>query len=376
MSNPRTILQFGTGRFLRAFIGAMAQQANEAGDSQYRIVAVQSTSGPRADLLNANDAYTVQIRGLDAGETIDCPIRVGCTERAIVAAEDWSEVLHVARRPELAFITSNTTEASYALDHTDTPDENPPRSFPAKLTRCLLARFAAGLPGAVVAPCELVERNGEALRNLVLDQAKRWRLDDAFLLWLQNDCAWLCSMVDRMVVPPKPDDPLAQDELSAIAEPFCQWLIERISGREIPFMQHPAIEWVADVDAMFLRKVRILNGAHTAMVSKYLARGYETVQDVMRDSEAADWVRGLIFDEVIPCIDGRVEGAESFARQTLDRLANPFFEHKLRDIAMGHEAKVDIRLRSTYNEYIALNGKEPERIAEAIREAEKIISPS
>lgn len=355
----------------------MTQESNDAGNGPHQIVAVQSTPGSRAYLLNAaDDGYPVQMRGLEDGETVDRALQVDCTEHAFVAADAWSEVMQVARRPELAFITSNTTEAAYTLDHADMPDENPPSSFPAKLTRCLLARFSNDLPGAVIAPCELLERNGEVLRDLVLTQAQQWHMDDKFIKWLENDCTWLCSMVDRMVVPPKSDDPLAQDELSAVCEPFCQWLIERIPERDVPFLQHPAVDWVDDVDAMFLRKVRILNGAHTAMVSKYLQRGFKTVQDVMKDDEASEWVRGLIFEEVIPCIENRVEGAESFAQQTLDRLANPFFDHKLQDIAMGHESKVAIRLRSTYDDYLDLNGREPKRITEAIEEAAKIFMPS
>lgn len=366
-SDSPTILQFGTGRFLRAFIGAMVQEANDSGSDTHEIVAVQSTPGPRATLLNTSEnGYTVQIRGVVDGATIDKPIQVTCVKRAIVAADDWASVLNAATNPKLAFITSNTTEASYTLDESDTPDATPPSSFPAKLTLCLKARFDTEGSGAVIAPCELVEKNGSVLKDLVLEQAERWKLDAAFVTWLSNECVWLNTMVDRMVVPPKDDDPLAEDELNAVAEPFCQWIIERVPGRDVPFLSHPAIQWVNDVDAMFLRKVRILNGAHTAMVAKYLPQGIETVQAVMLDTEAREWVRGLIMEEAIPCIADRVDDAELFALQTIDRLANPFFEHRLKDIAMGHDAKIEIRLKSTYDEYVKLFGQEPKRVAEAI----------
>lgn len=371
MAEVSTILQFGTGRFLRAFIGVFVQEANDAGDAgdgAHRIVAIQSTPGKRADLLNeAEDGYTVQIRGVVDGETVDRPVQVRCVERAILAAEEWDAALETATTSDLAFITSNTTEASYALDELDTFDAAPPNSFPAKLTLCLKARFEAGLLGAVIAPCELVEKNGTVLRGLVLEQVAVWNLDAAFVTWLTDECVWLNTMVDRMVVPPRDEDPLAKaDKLAAIAEPFSQWIIERVLGRDVPFLSHPGIQWVDDVDAMFLRKVRILNGAHTAMVAKYLPQGFETVQEVMRDADARDWVRGLIVEETIPCITHRAENCGTFAFQVLDRLANPFFEHRLKDIAMGHDAKVEIRLKSTYDDYVELYGTEPKRIAEAI----------
>jgi tagaturonate reductase len=371
-SERSTILQFGTGRFLRAFIGVFVQEANDAGGDAHSIVAVQSTQGPRAALLNAGDGYTIQIRGIVEGETVDTPVQVTATERALVAATDWAEVLEVACRPELAFITSNTTEASYALDDSDTADAAPPNSYPAKLALCLKARFGAGQPGAVVAPCELVEKNASVLRGLVLEQVARWNLDDSFVAWLTEDCTWLNTMVDRMVVPPKNDDPLASNELNAVAEPFSQWIIERAPNCEVPFLSHPGIQWVDDVDAMFLRKVRILNGAHTAMVAKYLPQGIETVQEVMRDADARDWVRGLIVEEAIPCITHRVDDAALFAYQTIDRLTNPFFEHRLKDIAMGHDAKVTIRLKSTFDDYVALYDIEPKRVAEAIANSDRV----
>ncbi|MFP6583986.1 MAG: altronate dehydrogenase [Candidatus Hydrogenedentota bacterium] len=363
-----TILQFGTGRFLRAFIGVFVQEANDVGGGSHGIVAVQSTPGKRADLLNESaDGYTIQIRGVVDGETIDRPVQVKCVERALLAAEEWDAVLEAAANPELAFITSNTTEASYALDESDTFDAAPPNSFPAKLALCLRARFDAGLPGATIAPCELVEKNGAVLRALVLEQVAVWNMDAAFVTWLTEECGWLNTMVDRMVVPPYDEDPLAKaDPLAAIAEPFSQWIIERVPGREVSFLSHPGIQWVDDVDAMFLRKVRILNGAHTAMVAKYLPLGFETVQEVMQDADARDWVRGLIVEEAIPCIAHRAENCGTFAFQTLDRLANPFFEHRLKDIAMGHDAKVEIRLKSTFDDYVELYGKEPKRVAEAI----------
>ena len=362
------ILQFGTGRFLRAFIEVFVQEANDAGESPYTVIAVQSTPGSRATLINeATDGYPACVQGIEEGETINKTIQVKSLSRAIVAATEWDAVLEVARDPKLQIVTSNTTEAAYALDVDDTdPNANPPKSYPAKLCRVLLERFNHGLPALTLAPCELVEGNGNVLRGLVLEQAAAWALDDAFLAWLHDDCTWLSSMVDRMVVPPKEDDPLAANELCAVTEPFSLWVIQKIPGREVPFLQHPGISWVDDIESCFLRKVRILNGAHTAMVAKYLPQGFRTVRDVMQNTEANEWVRGLIFEEIIPCIQKRTEDAELFAHQTLDRLSNPFFEHKLADIAMGHEAKVTIRLRSTYDDYVGLHDKEPARLKDAI----------
>ena len=366
--DSNSILQFGTGRFLRAFVEVLVHESNDAGNDPWTVIAVQSTPGPRATLINeATDGYPVCVQGIEEGETINKTIQVKSLSRAIVAATEWDHVLEVARDPQLKIITSNTTEAAYALDASDANAQTVvPKSYPAKLCRVLLERFTNRLAPLTLAPCELVEGNGIVLRGLVLEQAVAWELDDAFTSWVHDDCIWLSSMVDRMVVPPKDDDPLASNELCAVTEPFSLWVIQNIPGRVVPFLQHPNISWVDDIDASFLRKVRVLNGAHTGMVAMYLPQGFRTVRDVMQNTDARDWVRGLMFEEILPCIVERTDTPARFAFQTIERLSNPFFEHKLADIAMGHAAKVAIRLQSSYDDYRKIYGEEPRRLKDAI----------
>jgi len=59
----------------------------------------------------------------------------------------------------------------------------------------------------------------------------------------------------------------------------------------------------------------------------------------------------LLFEEVVPALQGRVVEPEAFARQTLERFRNPFLEHKLSDILKHHDEKVQIRLVPTRREY-------------------------
>jgi tagaturonate reductase len=364
MSESPIILQFGTGRFLRAFADCFVHESNQP----YSVVAVQSTPGPRADLINQSEnGYPVFVRGLAKGVTVEETIQVQSIEKALVAETQWAEVLDIARSDDLDIIISNTTESSYVLDEADAGRNGVPKSFPAKLATCLLARYESGLGGVVVAPSELVEHNGSILHALVIEQCSVWGVEETFTKWVEEECTWLNSLVDRMVVPPSEGDPALESEpLCAVTEPFALWAIQRIPGREIPFIEHRAIEWVDNLEPYFLRKVRILNGGHTAMVAKYLPRGYETVKQVMADPEARDWVRDLIFEEIVPVIAHRVEGASAFAFHTLDRFTNPFFEHRLSDIHAGHQAKVKIRLETTCSEYEVLFGKKPGRIAELL----------
>jgi len=150
-----------------------------------------------------------------------------------------------------------------------------------------------------------------------------------------------------------------------MAEPYALWAVEQQDGA-VPLPRHPAVVRAADVQPYFLRKVRILNAAHTALAPKALKRGHTTVLQAMGDADIVDWLNRLLFDEVLPVLAGRVEGPEEFARLTLERFRNPFLEHRLTDIVQHHAAKVKIRLQATRDEFVTKFGRRPPLLDEAL----------
>jgi len=363
---PETILQFGSGRFLRAFADLFIHQAN-AQQQIGRIVIVQSTGGERAGGLNRQGGrYHVLVRGIEAGQVIDRIEPCESISRALVAAQQWPEVLDLARSPQLRVVLSNTTEKGYDLDPADGPNDAPPRSFPAKLLAVLRARFEAGLPGLTIVPCELRERQADVLRGLVVDLGRSWNLSADFLGWLENQCHWLNTLVDRIVTGTPADHPLlASDPMLTACEPYALFAIEDkpAAGR---FLNHPAVVWTPDVMPYFLRKVRLLNGGHTALLIKAWPRGFRTVREAVNDAELGPWLERLLLDEIAPVLQGRVEDPSGFARQVLDRFRNPFIEHQLADIALHHATKVQVRLVPTRDEYRQRFGKEPALLNEVL----------
>lgn len=372
-----SVLQFGAGRFLRAFVDRFIQHAHDSRQDVGSVVVVQSTPGSRAELLSSSgNGFHVVVRGIENGETVDRVESVKSISRALVASEAWPSVLEVARSPDLKYIISNATEAGYVLDDEDTITSDGadvasgavpvPKTLPAKLTQVLWSRFRAGREPLVIIPCELIERNAAKLCELVATQAERLKLPAEFQAWLRRNL-WLNNLVDCMVTPPPADHPLtAKDPLFTSAEPYALWAIEKPAGRDVPLFNHPAIKLVDELSPFYLRKVRILNGLHSAMVAKFLPAGFETVQDVLRNAVATRWVRGLLFEEIVPTIAYRVDDVAEFADQTFDRLRNPFMRHKLADIALNHAAKANVRLKPTYDEYVKLFKTPPRRLAEAL----------
>ena len=364
--DAETVLQFGAGNFLRAFADVVIDRANRGRRPAGRAVVVQSTPGPRAELINRQGgAYYVVTRGIEGGETVDRVERVAPLSRALVAADQWRQVLEVGRSPALRLVVSNTTEAGLALDGDEPPaGEGAPRSFPAKLLAVLLARREAGLGGLAVLPCELVEGNGDLLYGLVLEQARAWGVGDPALDWLRTECSWPNTLVDRIVSGRPAEHPLlAEDELLTVAEPYALWAIE---APGLDFVDDPAVRLVDDVEPYALRKVRLLNGAHTGLVCR-AGGAFGTVREAVGDAGVRGWLETLLYEELLPPVRGRVEGAEEFAGQVLERLANPFLDHRLADIALHHGTKVGTRLLPTYREFVETQAREPALLAEILR---------
>jgi tagaturonate reductase len=364
---PETILQFGAGKFLRSFADLFVYQANQQGQAVGRIVVAQTTGDGRADALTKQEGrYHVLVRGLEYGVRVERVEEVGSISRALSAKKDWDVLRDFARWRHLRYVLSNTTEAGYDLDPGDQPGDAPPRSFPAKLLLLLKDRFDAHLPGVTLIPCELLEHNADKLLTVVLQLAQTWGFSQAFKNWLQSECVWLNTLVDRIVAATPTDHTLFQtDPLLTAAEPFAFWAIQE-KPKAGPFIRHPAVVRAADIQPYFLRKVRILNAAHTALVCKAAPLGFRTVREAVEDAEVAAWLNRLLFEEIVPVLEGRVDGPDTFARQTLERFRNPFLEHKLSDIALHHETKVKVRLAPTRAEYVARFGKRPPLLDEVL----------
>ncbi len=127
--------------------------------------------------------------------------------------------------------------------------------FPAKLAKLLHARFIAGRPAPTLFPCELIEGNGDRLRALALEVAERWGLPEAFSRWLDEDCMWVNSLVDRIVSTPL-------EPAGAVAEPYALWAVESRPGLVMP-CHHPDVVVTDDLKRYERLKLFILNLGHT-----------------------------------------------------------------------------------------------------------------
>jgi len=343
MTTP-LILQFGTSRFLQAHVDYFVGKSLEAGTSQHKIVVVQSSDSPagrkRVSAFNGLASYPVVIQGIRDGETVDRVEQIGSIEQALIASEHWDQLVALFCS-RVTHLVSNTADQGYQLDHSDSLEAMPGRSFPAKLLQLLWLRFSHNAQPLTLMPCELIANNGDVLQQLILDLAASWQMDSAFIDWLRNDCLWVNSLVDRIVSAPL-------DPVGAVAEPYALWAIEEQPGLELP-CQHPAIRQVPDLAPLEWLKLGILNLSHTYLVDLWqrLPRNkVETVSQAMNHPPLREALESLLQQEVIPLLQHCLpeEDVSAYAAIVRERFLNPFLQHKLADIAVNHPAKLERRL--------------------------------
>jgi tagaturonate reductase len=351
MSNP--ILQFGTSRFLQAHVDLFVAEAARCKPSKAlgRITVVQSTSNvesrARIDALRASNVYPVRIRGRKGTATIDVTVQCDAITEALNAADDWP-TLRERIRHDVKVIVSNTGDTGYATFDDDATrqfgEHSPPRGFPAKLAVLLHDRFIAGAEPLTLLPCELVSHNGDTLRDLVIGLAQQWHADDAFIRYLQRDCIWVNSLVDRIV-----SEPI--QPVGAIAEPYALWAIERQPGMVLP-CEHPDIVLTDDLAHYERLKLLLLNLGHTMLAELWLAGqsaadANATVLDAMRNDTWRATVESTWHDEVLPLFDalGQHDAARAYLVDVRDRFENPFLDHRLSDIARNHAEKKQRRFK-------------------------------
>lgn len=332
------VLQFGTSRFLQAHADLFL---SEGPDAIGPVTVVQSSGNAdrrgRLVALAARDGFPVRVQGFENGRPVDHETRVTSIRRALSTESDWPEICRIAVE-EAQIILSNTSEAGWvpqAADESTLFDQG--MSYPAKLTQLLQARFKAGGARVQVMPTELIARNGDRLRDRVLQIAGG--LDPTLTEWIAQEVVFVSSLVDRIVSAPI-------EPAGAVAEPYALWAIEDCPKLVVP-SRHPAVKVVADLERTEKLKLFILNLGHTWLVQDWQARGGAEVfvRDLMADPAIRSRLERLYAEEVLPGFAARDIGeAPAYVETTLDRFSNPFLEHRLSDIAQNHAEKIQRRI--------------------------------
>lgn len=383
---PEKIIQFGEGNFLRAFVDWQLDQLNEYTDLNAGIVVVRPIDTDFPPSLSTQDGlYTTFIRGLnEQGEAVAETRIVSSVTREISAYKDYAQLLELAKSDDIRFIFSNTTEAGIAYVEADKLTDMPPSSFPAKLTAMLFERFnhfaGAQDKGLVIVPCELIDYNGDALKAIIHKYIEQWALPAEFSAWVNEANTFCSTLVDRIVTGYPRDEAEAlrdqigyEDTFMVCAEHFYLFVIQGpqelnqwLCLDQLAQDQQLNIKVVDDIKPYKERKVAILNGAHTALVPTAFLAGIDTVGESLADEQMEEYLKSLIFNEIIPTLSLPEDELQGFANDVLNRFRNPYIKHQLLSIALNSMTKYKTRNLPQLLTYVEQKGELPKLLTFAL----------
>jgi fructuronate reductase len=353
------IVHFGPGAFHRAHQADYVDRLLDR-DPRWGIAAVSLRSGATvAALRRQGGRYTLAI--LDAEPEFRT---IGAHNRFHGPGED-AAVRKLLLDPAIRIVTATVTEKGYCLAGDGTLDfAHPdvvhdlaapanPRSLIGWLALGLADRRAAGLAPFSTLCCDNMAANGKKLGAAV--RALAGRRDPELGCWIAGEACFPDTMVDSIT--PATDDALRRavrdatgfdDAIPVAREAYCAWVIENVLPRGGPDLAAAGVTLTGDVAGYERAKLRILNGAHSALAYLGLPRGHETVADAMADPWLADLAETMVRQEVIPTLPAPADlDLGHYATEILARFRNPAIGHRLSQIAWDGSQKLPYRLLDT-----------------------------
>ncbi len=367
------VMQFGEGNFLRAFVDEMLDNLNCKAGGDYGVAVVQPLPQGLCGMLREQDClYTVMLRGREEEGDVKRARIVKSVLDTVEPYRDFDAYLALAKIDTLRFIVSNTTEAGIVYTGQDSYDDRPQASYPGKLTRFLHERYRLGKPGFILLPCELIDDNGFHLRDAVLKTAEQWNLGADFIRWIKEENIFCSTLVDRIVTgfPRNEKEALWQelgyeDQLLDTAEPFGLWVIEGPEQvkKELPLDTVNPVVFTDNVKPYKLRKVRMLNGAHTTMVLGAYLAGLDTVGECMADKTVRPFLDKALQTEIMPYVPLPRPVVQEFAEAVCRRFENPYNRHELLSIALNSVSKWVARVLPSVKDCAEKTGAAPDCLA-------------
>jgi len=345
------IVHFGIGAFHRAHQAWYTDLAMDAGERDWAIAGVSLRSETVARQLNPQDGlYSLTERSEETAATRV----IGSVREVLAAAREREAVVDRIAAPECRIVSFTVTEKGYARAADGALELSlAEASFYPLLTAALERRQAAGLPGVTLLSCDNLPDNGRTLARLLGEWTQARAPDLAS--WVENECACPSSMIDR-IVPATTEADLAaaeralrmRDEGAVFTERFSQWVIEdRFAGPRPGWEKHGA-QLVGEVAPYETAKLRMLNGAHSALAYLGLERGHEFVHQAVANPALRALAERLMRQEAATSfVAAPGQDLSAYADALLARFADPALNHRLMQIAMDGSQKIPQRWLET-----------------------------
>ncbi|MGW2511396.1 mannitol dehydrogenase family protein [Streptomyces scopuliridis] len=359
---PR-IVHFGLGAFHRAHQAVYTEHASARSGEPWGIVAVAPRSARVVAAMRAQDCLYSLTERRPAGPATRV---VGSVIEALAMGPDAGRVDALLASPEVTVLTLTITEKGHhRRPGTGELDTRAPEiaadlavretgdltTVVGRIAAGLAARMRSGGAPVTLVSCDNMAANGAALATVVRGfvEASSWPDRRAVLDWMAASVAFPSTVVDRIVPATTDTDRHAahtalgvRDAVPVVGEPYRQWVLEdSFAGPRPPWELDGAL-FVADVVPYQLTKLRLLNGAHSALAYLGAAAGHTTVAGVL----AADWGERLVralCSEIGPTLPAGGPDPAAYADDLVERFRNPGMRHLLQQIGSDGSLKIPER---------------------------------
>jgi fructuronate reductase len=348
------VVHIGVGAFHRAHQAAFFDDILRAGDRRWSIIGLSLRSPAAEQALQPQDGLYTLIERSAEGESI----RVcGAIQSVATVAGRERLALEVLAAPQTHLVSLTITEKGYAPETADLR-EAAPTTAAGLLAKALQRRRAAGLAPFTVLSCDNLDDNGARIRALTVEAASG--IDPVLAAWIEREGAFPSGMVDRITPATTPEarrfleNRLGyRDEAMVTTEHFRQWVIEDRFAGPRPDFAAVGVQVVDDVIPWQTAKLRLLNGAHSALAYLGGLAGFATVDDAIGWPPLRAYV-GRLWDEAATTLTPTA-GLDicAYRAALLKRFENPHLRHRLTQIAMDGSQKLPQRLLATIERRLA-----------------------
>lgn len=342
------IVHLGIGAFHRAHQAVFTDDAMAGGDRDWAITGVSLRSPQVRDAMQPQDGlYSVTTRGEHDGTRV-----IGAIRDVIVAPEAPAALDASLAAPSTRIVTLTVTEKGYLRRPDGKLDGDAAatgQTIYSVLAAAMRARRLAGVAGLTLMSCDNLADNGRALARLMQEYCERFAPEEAD--WFARECACPSTMVDRIVPATQAADLDGaserlgvRDEAAVVTESYRQWVIEDKFATERPRWEKVGAQIVGDVRPYETAKLRMLNGAHSALAYLGLAAGHSHVHEAIADPALLPLIDRLMREEAAGTIDAAPgQDLDAYADALLARFRNTALPHRLAQIAMDGSQKIGQR---------------------------------
>ncbi len=401
--NEPVWIHFGAGNIFRGFIAALAQKLLNEKVSEKGIIAVDTFDFDMMDTIYKKfDNLTLNV-GLKADGTCEKEVIASVAEGIKGDFDDEaqkSKLIAYAVSPSLQMMSFTITEKGYSLRNMEgelypivlKDMENGPK-FPhhamSVVSALLWYRFIACKAPIAVCSMDNCSRNGEKLKNSVLEIVKAWEkngfVTKEFVDYVLDEkmVSFPWSMIDKIT--PRPalqvQNMLTSMDIADMAPIITNknTYIAAFVNAEIP--QYLVIEdrfpngrpllekagvYFTDRDTVqkteAMKVMTCLNPLHTAMAVFGCLLGYDHIAKEIRDEDIKKLVENIGYKEGLPVvIDPKIINPKDFIDEVItERLPNMYIPDMPQRIATDTSMKIPIRFGETIKAYVQLPDRNPE----------------